>query len=155
MSQFQRMDERQRPVSSDLYLEVTQFYADHMQAVDDGDEPRWKAGFAEEVVFTTDVLPAPLTGKANVVPRLRRAQAELAARGVKRRHMMSMLTVHPEPDGDMDQVRTRASMLVLHVLPGQQPAVHRSGTWDDVLVRSEDGLWLILARQVSGDGVTT
>ncbi|MEU8137724.1 nuclear transport factor 2 family protein [Streptodolium elevatio] len=158
-------------VTPELYLSVQQFYARHMQAVDDDNAEVWADDYTEDAEFDTDALPAPLFGRGTILARLAKAGAALAEQGVTRRHLMSMLTVHPEsPDsaeGDVGadagdgadggepvvrQVRTRSSFLVLHSSPGTPTTVFRSGIWEDTLVRSEGGPWRMRRRRVVGDG---
>ncbi|WTW93151.1 nuclear transport factor 2 family protein [Streptomycetaceae bacterium NBC_01309] len=160
---------RQTAVTPELYLAVQQFYARHMQAVDDENADVWADDYTEDAEFDTDVLPAPLFGRDTILARLAKAGAALAEQGVTRRHLMSMLTVHPDeaPDGGdsgagggggdggepvVRRVRTRSSFLVLHSSPGTPTTVFRSGTWEDTLVRTEDGPWRMRRRRVVGDG---
>ncbi|MET9255026.1 nuclear transport factor 2 family protein [Streptomyces sp. NPDC003717] len=139
-------------VSAELYLEVTQFYAEHMQAADDGVAEVWQRGFAEDAVFETPVLPAPLRGRAEVIARLQQAQDDLRAKGIRRRHLMSMLIVTPDPESPEEQVRTRSTMTVVHTLSGEPPRIVRVGIWEDVLLRTPGTGWTIRHRRVLSDG---
>lgn len=152
---------RQTAVTPELYLAVQQFYARHMQAVDDENAEVWADDYTEDAEFDTDALPAPLHGRDTILARLAQAGAAIAEQGVTRRHLMSMLTVHPESADDepaggaepgVEQVRTRSSFLVLHSRPGTPTTVFRSGIWEDTLVRAPGGAWRMRRRRVIGDG---
>ncbi|GAA3870504.1 hypothetical protein GCM10023084_24440 [Streptomyces lacrimifluminis] len=139
-------------VQTELYLDIQQFYAEHMQAVDDGDYAVCALGYTEDALFDTDALPAPLAGRATIMEQLSTATAGARDAGIRRRHFMSMLTVRQDPARE-NTVHTRSNALVVATPPGGVPAVQRSVIWEDTLVYDEsEGRWRIKMRRVRADG---
>ena len=132
------------------YQEIQHFYARHMQSVDAGDAVAWARGFTEDGVFDSNVLPAPVVGRDTIESATLAGERRRPA-GLVRRHVMTMLTVDPAPESGPDAVRTRSYVSVLETLPGARTALHCSTVCEDVLVRDEDGGWLVRSRHITRD----
>ena len=134
-------------VSADLHASVQQFYAHHMQLLDDGRVESWAQGFTEDGVFAADGHPHPATGRQRIVDGATRTVAQLADQGSSRRHWLGMVAVTPE-DGF---VRTRSYAIVYQITAADGVSVRSSTTCEDVLVPDGHGSWLIKHRYVRHD----
>ncbi|ADP79383.1 nuclear transport factor 2 family protein [Pseudofrankia inefficax] len=135
-------------VSVELYVEVQQFYARQMQALDSGKYETFAETFTEDGLFThTPTRPAAST-RAGIVADLYDFHAGAATDPVQRRHWFNMITLVPLDDGTIEST---LYALVLRTRPGGQPEVTFSGTARDVLVRL-DGRLHNRSRTVTHDG---
>jgi hypothetical protein len=132
-----------------LYQDIQQFYAQQMQALDEGATSEWAATFTPDGEFAAGGLPEPVRGRDAIAAGAAVIAADFAGRGVQRRHWLGMLAVAPEPGGS---VRARAYALVLEIPPGGEVAVQRSTVCDDELVPAGGG-WLVRRRRVTRDGL--
>jgi hypothetical protein len=133
-------------VDAGLYQQIQHFYARHMQSVDAGDAVAWARGFTLDGVFDSNVLPAPVVGRAAIESATLAGEARRPA-GLVRRHVLSMLAVFP---GETS-VRTRSYVTVLETLPGQPTAMHCSTLLEDELVRGGDFGWMVRNRHIVRD----
>lgn len=134
--------------SPDLYCEVMQFYANHIQLMDEGK--------AEDVAQTFTVnasmvsppkVPEPVVGRASLAAGLRQAADSLAAEGVRYRRCHTMMSVHERPDGE---VLVRCYVQVVRTVRGEAPVLHAMCVCEDVLAR-EDGELKVRSRVVTRD----
>lgn len=143
------------PVSGEVYAQIQQFYAEHMQLLDAGEAEAWADGFTEDAVFAQNVKPEPWHGRETIARSIRRGVDRLAERGVVRRHWFGMVTASPAPVGEGqdggERVRTRYYAVVFETPQGGKASLYLSTTGEDVLVR-RDGRWLIEHRLVEHDG---
>src|SRR2546421_10234917 len=138
-----------RGVDSELYLEITQFDAAQMQALDSGDAAGWAATFTDDGVFATNVESTTTRGRAAIAEAARAAADRLAADGVVQRHWLGMLDARPAGDGG---ARVRYYALVIRTPHGGDPFIWRSCAGEDDLVRA-DGAWLVRARRITRDDI--
>lgn len=123
---------------SDLYAEVHQFYADHIWLLDEGAADEAAETFTEDATLLSPPrVPEPIRGRAALRTGLRRAAETLTAEGVRYRRCHSMLSVVPEPGGEL---RVRAYVLVLRTARGGESVVHAMCVCEDVLVRVDGDL---------------
>jgi bifunctional aromatase (cyclase/dehydratase) len=136
-------------VPGDVYQRVCNFYAQHMQLLDDGAAEMWADAFTEDAVFAQNVKDQPWRGRAEIAARLRAGIDAGAARGVTRRHWFGMIAVRP---GDAaGRYRARYYAMVLETPYGGTPAVLFSIVGDDVL-EDRDGGIAISHRTIAHDG---
>jgi 3-phenylpropionate/cinnamic acid dioxygenase small subunit len=133
-------------VQADLYAEIQQFYAEHMQLLDDGKVEEWAAKFTEDGTFATDIHPQPARGRTAIVTGARQVADQLAAQGVVRRHWLGMSAIAREDE----TLRVRSYALVLQSTVESGTQVRTSTTCEDVLVPVQDG-WRIRERTVHND----
>ncbi|MDI1463869.1 nuclear transport factor 2 family protein [Catellatospora sp. KI3] len=133
-----------------LYLAVQQFYARHMQLLDEGDPDQWAATFTEDGSFHAPGLPQPVRGRAVLAQAVRDTRAKLAEQGELRRHWHGMVKVAPAADGSLD---VRCYAIVIQVAADGTPRLHRHCVCQDNLVPSVDSPdgWLVRSRQVTLD----
>lgn len=136
----------QTTVDAGLYQEIQHFYARHMQSVDAGDAVAWARGFTVDGVFDSNVLPAPVVGRAAIESATLAGEAR-RPEGLVRRHVLSMLAVFPGESS----VRTRSYVSVLETLPGQPTAMYCSTLLEDELVRGGEHGWLVRHRNIVRD----
>jgi len=134
-------------VSADLHASVQQFYAHHMQMLDDGRVESWAQGFTEDGVFAADGHPHPATGREQIVAGASRTVAQLAEQGISRRHWLGMIAITP---GD-GVVRARSYAIVYQITAADGASIRSSTTCEDVLVPDGRGSWLIRHRYVRQD----
>ncbi|MEV0219863.1 nuclear transport factor 2 family protein [Streptomyces sp. NPDC050704] len=134
-------------VTAEVYAEVQQFYAEHMQLLDGGVVDAWAETFTEDATFAVPTLPEPTRGREQLRETLRRTTQELAAAQEQRRHWHGMVAVFPNDDGSL---RVRCYALVFATRREQQPVLHRVCVCEDVLVR-EGGRLLVKTRKVTRD----
>ncbi|MES4905962.1 MULTISPECIES: nuclear transport factor 2 family protein [unclassified Streptomyces] len=132
---------------AELYAEIQQFYAHQMRLLDDGEAEAWAETFAEDGVFAANAHPEPFSGRAAIAAGARQATDDFAARGVRRRHWLGMLSLEPK---DENTVFVRSYAQVLETPRAGQPVLRASTTCADLLVR-RDGRWLVLDRRVHRD----
>ena len=133
-----------------LYIEVMQFYAEHMHRLDSGAADEWAAMFVEDGTFEMPVLPEPVRGRVELSVMVRRGAERLAAAGEVHRHWHGMVAVHPE--GDTVMVRCYA---MIYATPrGGETRLHRSCVCEDVLVRENGELKVRHRRVTRDDGFT-
>lgn len=137
------------PVTTETYTQILQFYAQHVQLLDNGRAEEWSDQFTEDGVFSQNVKPDPKIGRAVIGAGMRRGVDRIAATGVTRRHWFGMVDAAAQPDGS---VRTRYYAIVFETPKGGRPSVYLSTTGADELVR-QDGRWLVRSRHVAHDGV--
>lgn len=131
-----------------LHTEIQQFYARQMHLLDSGEADTWAETFTEDGVFAANAHPEPARGRETIRTAAAKAAAERAEQGLQVRHWLGMLDVRPQEDGS---VLARSYALIINTPAGGQAAVHLSTTCEDVLVRGEDGGWLVSTRQVVRD----
>jgi SnoaL-like domain len=134
-------------VGAELQAEVQQFYARHMQLLDDGRAEEWAETFTADGSFAPPTLPEPVRGRANLAAAVGRAHAELVAAGETHRHWHGMVHVQPATDGTL---LVRCYALVFATPRGGEPRIHRACVCTDVLVR-EDGELRVRERVVTRD----
>lgn len=131
---------------TDEYLSVQRFYAEQMQLLDDGATDEWAATFTADGVFGGNGLPQEVRGRTAIAAASREARRRLSEAGLRHRHWIGMLTVHPE---SADVVRARSYALVIET-SAAGTAIHRSTVCEDLLVPAENG-WLVRQRYVTRD----
>lgn len=132
--------------TADLDASVRQFYARHMQLLDDGKVEEWAACFTEDGIFATDAHPRPARGRDQIIAGARQVVAQLAEEGIVRRHWLGMSAIGREGE----TLRVRSYALVIQSSPGSGPSLRASTTCEDVLVPDGDS-WLIRHRLVERD----
>nr|MCY0979854.1 nuclear transport factor 2 family protein [Streptomyces tirandamycinicus] len=137
------------PVPAETYVAVQQFYARQMRLLDERRAGEWAETFAEDGVFVQNTAPEPLRGREAVAEAVRRNLARTADAPEQRRHVFSMLTVVPGPDGSLS---TRCYAQVLVTPAGGPTRLHLSAVCEDELVPHGNG-WLVGHRRVEHDGV--
>jgi 3-phenylpropionate/cinnamic acid dioxygenase small subunit len=135
-------------VDAALYAQIQQFYAAHMQSVDNGDAHAWALGFTEDGVFDSNVLPEPVSGRAAIERATLEGEAARRPTGVTRRHVMTMLTVE---ESTADAVRTRCYVVVFATRPKERSEIYCTTVCEDELVRGAHGGWLVRSRNVLRD----
>jgi actinorhodin biosynthesis protein ActVIA len=135
------------PVSGETYGQILDFYAGHMQALDEGAVELWASGFTEDGVFAQNVKPEPWRGRSTIEDNMRRGLARLAQKNVQRRHWFGMVTTDQR---DQDTVRTRYYAVVFETPVGGKASVYLSTTGEDLLVR-QDGQWRVKHRLITHD----
>lgn len=133
--------------AADLYHQVQQFYAEQMQLLDAGEVEAWAETFTEQGVFAANAHPEPFTGRAAIAAGARRATDDFAARGIRRRHWLGMLSLEPK---DEHTVFVRSYAQVIETPRNGQSVLRASTTCADLLVR-QGGRWLVLDRRIHRD----
>ncbi|MFI8997849.1 nuclear transport factor 2 family protein [Streptomyces sp. NPDC053542] len=132
-------------VDAQLQASVQQFYARHMQLLDDGRIEEWASYFTPDGTFAVDGIPVPARGREEIVAGASRTVAQLAEQGIMRRHWLGMSAISPANGS----VRVRSYALVVQITK-EGAAVRSSTTCEDVLVADGDA-WLIQERLVKQD----
>lgn len=132
---------------AELYAEIQQFYARQMRLLDDGEAEAWAETFAEDGVFAANAHPEPFTGRAAIAAGARRATDDFAARGIRRRHWLGMLSLEPK---DEHTVLVHSYAQVIETPRAGRPVLRASTGCADLLVR-RDGRWLVLDRRIHRD----
>jgi uncharacterized protein (TIGR02246 family) len=127
--------------------EIQQFYARHMQAIDDGAVDAWLDTFTDDASIANNTGAEPARGRDTIAAVARRLVAGAIDRSVIHRHWTGMLDVVTESDGT---VRATSYALVVETARGGQPALWRSTVCRDVLVH-DGGRWRIRQRYVTHD----
>ena len=132
----------------DLYAEVQQFYAEHIWFLDEGIVEEAAMTFTEDATMVSPPkVPEPIRGRANLRAGLRKAADALAAEGVRYRRCHTMLSVVPQPGGE---VHVRAYVQVVRTRREAESVLHAMCVCEDVLVR-EDGVLKVRQRVVTRD----
>lgn len=131
-----------------LYVEIQQFYAYQMQLLDSGNADAWADTFTEDGVFAANAHPEPAVGRETIRVAATKAKAQHAEQGLQVRHWLGMVEVQEQEDGT---ARARSYALIINTPRGGQAVVQLSTTCDDLLVRGEDGGWLVRHRKVERD----
>jgi hypothetical protein len=137
----------QGAANDSLHLEIQNFYAGQMQALDAGAAQAWAATFTDDGVFAASGHPEPTRGRAALAAAALATSTDLAAQRIVRRHWLGMLTVLARPD---DTVYARSYALVIATPKGGKPGLAFSTLCEDVLVRAAGG-WLVRERVVTRD----
>jgi hypothetical protein len=137
-------------VSGEVYHEVLQFYAQHMQLLDAGAAAEWAATFVEDCLMDLPNL-APVHGRDALATTMAAAAARLQADGIQRRHWHGMVAVAPTANGELD---VRCYALIFETPFGGQPLLRRTCVCHDVLVR-EQGRLLVRSRRVTRDDLNS
>ncbi|MFE2931959.1 nuclear transport factor 2 family protein [Streptomyces sp. NPDC059278] len=132
-------------IDAQLQASVQQFYATHMQLLDDGRIEEWASRFTPEGTFTVGGVPATARGREEIVAGATRTVEQLTAQGITRRHWLGMSAIRPQAD----EVRVRSYALVFQVTAGGA-ALRSSTTCEDVLV-PDGASWMIKERVVRQD----
>lgn len=120
-----------------LYLEVQQFYARHIQLLDEGHAEEAALTFTEDAsLLSPPKVAEPICGRANLAAGLRRAADELAAEGVRYRRCHTMTAMVVRPGGELF---ARSYVQVIKTERGGEARLHAMCVCEDVLVRAEDG----------------
>jgi Small subunit of phenylpropionate dioxygenase len=125
---------------------VEQFYAHHMQLLDDGRIKEWASLFTEDGTFTVGSHPEPARGREQIVAGATRTVEQLRAQGIARRHWLGMADIAAEGEG----LRVRSYALVFQITASEGAALRSSTTCEDVLVPDGES-WLIRSRLVVTD----
>jgi 3-phenylpropionate/cinnamic acid dioxygenase small subunit len=148
------MTTEQIPAGVDARVRATveQFYAHHMQLLDDGRIKEWAAGFTEDGTFTVGSHPVPARGREEIVAGATHTVEQLRAQGIARRHWLGMADISAESggEGEGNALRVRSYALVFQITASDGPALRSSTTCEDVLV-PDGGSWLIKSRLVITD----
>ncbi|MGC5033497.1 nuclear transport factor 2 family protein [Micromonospora sp. DT229] len=133
---------------ADLYAEVQQFYAHHIWLLDEGAADEVAETFTEDVsMVSPPKVPEPIRGRAALHTGLLKVAETLAAQGVRYRRCHSMMSVAPQPGGEL---RVRSYVLVVRTVQGGESVVHAMCVCEDVLVRV-DGELKVRERVVTRD----
>jgi 3-phenylpropionate/cinnamic acid dioxygenase small subunit len=135
-------------VDADLRASVEQFYARHMQLLDDGRIEEWADGFTEDGSFAIDSHPQVARGRRQIVDGATRTAQGLRDQGIARRHWLGMAAISPDRSGE--GIRVRSYALVYQITAADGPSLRSSTTCEDLLVPDGDS-WLIRERLVCQD----
>lgn len=130
-----------------LYVEVQQFYARHMQLLDSGATEAWADTFTEGAELRLPTLPAPVLGRQTLAADMDRAFRARTEAGEVQRHWHGMVDVDPQPDGS---IAVRCYALVISSTQQGGSNLFRACVCEDRLVR-EDGRLRVRTRRVSRD----
>ncbi|KOG32288.1 nuclear transport factor 2 family protein [Streptomyces resistomycificus] len=131
-----------------IYAEVQQFYARHIQLMDEGRAEEAAMTFTEDAsLVSPPKITEPVRGRAKLAAGLRKAADELDAEGIRYRRCHTMMTVEPQPDG---RLAVRAYVQVVRTRRGGEAKLHAMCVCEDVLVR-EDGELKVHRRVVTRD----
>ena len=133
---------------ADLFGRVHLFYARQMRLLDDGLTMEWADTFTPDGVFSQNVAPVPLRGRAAIAAAASRRIEKLRSDGLVRRHWLGMLDVEQRPGGTL---WTRYYALAMATPSGGRLDVYVSTVNEDILHQTGDGL-LVRQRQVLHDG---
>lgn len=135
------------PRFDQIYAEVHQFYARHMQMLDAGAADEWAAMFTADGSFAPPSLPEPVRGRASLAAGARKAAAGLAELNETHRHWLGMVAIGPWSGGSL-QVRSYAQIFAIP--RGGPPRLHLTCICEDELVR-ENGELRLRQRRVTRD----
>jgi hypothetical protein len=137
-----------RATFADLYAEVQQFYANHIWLLDEGLADEAAMTFTEAAtMLSPPKVPEPIQGRDNLRTGLRKVADVLAAEGVRYRRCHTMISVVPQPGGEL---HVRAYVQVVRTHRGGESVLHAMCVCEDVLVR-EDGQLKVSQRVVTRD----
>jgi actinorhodin biosynthesis protein ActVIA len=123
--------------STELYVEVLQFYSAQMRALDNGKFAEFADTFTPDGEFTHTVGRQPARTTAGIIAELEDFHRTSVGADVQRRHWFTMQLVNQLDD---DVIETSVYALVMRILPGGRPEVTFSGLANDILVRQEGAL---------------
>nr|AHA81974.1 Arm4 [uncultured bacterium] len=130
------------------YAEVQQFYARHIQLMDEGRVEEVALTFTEDAsLVSPPKITEPVHGRVNLRAGLRKAADALIAEGVRYRRCHTMIAVEPRPDGELF---VRAYVQVVRTERGGESRLHAMCVCEDVLVR-EHGELMVRSRVVTRD----
>jgi hypothetical protein len=132
---------------AEIYSQIQQFYARQMSYLDSGNAEEWAATFTEDGVFSVNVRPEPIHGRAAIAASARRGAQRMADSGAVLRHWVGMMSISRRADG---AIVAQSYSLVISTPAGGPPTLTLSTVVEDVLVR-QDGTWLTAERLVSHD----
>jgi hypothetical protein len=135
-------------VPADTYQRIQQFYARHMQLLDDGAAEEWADTFTEDAFFEQNVKDEPWRGRAQIGARLRAGINAMADQNVQRRHWFGMISASTGEDGEL---HTRYYAIVVETPQGEAPQLRLSIVGTDTLVE-QDGTLLVKYRSIAHDG---
>jgi hypothetical protein len=131
-----------------LCNEVQQFYARHIQLMDEGRAEEAGLTFAEDAsMLSPPKISEPIVGRENLAAGLRKQADSLAADGVRYRRCHTMSRVEPRADG---KVFVRSYVQVVRTERGGESRLHAMCVCEDVLVR-EAGELKVYERVVTRD----
>nr|CAJ42323.1 cyclase [Streptomyces steffisburgensis] len=131
-----------------IYAEVQQFYARHIQLMDEGRAEEAALTFTEDAsLLSPPKIAEPIRGRLKLGAGLRKVADELDAEGVRYRRCHTMMSVEPRPDG---QVFVRAYVQVIRTRRGGESTLHAMCVCEDLLAR-EDGELKVHRRVVTRD----
>ncbi|WP_017571004.1 nuclear transport factor 2 family protein [Nocardiopsis halotolerans] len=137
-------------VPNDFYIEVLQFYAEQMQALDSRDFAFYARTFTEDGEFSHSPNLPPSRGPQDIQRTLEDFHRDrFGDEPVQRRHWFNHLVLEPMDDGAF---RATCYALVVTTRPGSPPEITPSCVVNDVLVR-RDGALRMRSRSVDHDGV--
>jgi actinorhodin biosynthesis protein ActVIA len=132
---------------TELYVEVQQFYARQMQALDGGDFETYSRTFTDDGEFVHTPNREPARTPEGITRELYRFHERFEGDPVQRRHWFNMIDLDPQPDGS---IVSTVYALVVTTRPGGKPEIAPSCVVHDVLVR-RDGTLLNRSRRVDHD----
>ncbi|HEU5473636.1 MAG TPA: nuclear transport factor 2 family protein [Actinophytocola sp.] len=130
-----------------LHNELSQFYADHMAALDRGDTAGFARGFVPEATFAASGFDRLVFGREQIEAAAAAGVEQRARDGITHRHLMSMLRVVPRTAW---LVRATSYVLVIETGTTGTSGIYASTLCEDILVRRDDR-WQIRARKVTRD----
>lgn len=113
------------------YVEVLQFYAHQMQALDSRKFVEFAETFTSDGEFTHTVGRAGSRGRDAIVADLEEFHRTSVGETVQRRHWFNM---HAGTELDDGTIAVTVYALVMRILPGEQPEITFSGLAHDILV---------------------
>ncbi|GAB2718725.1 nuclear transport factor 2 family protein [Nocardia thraciensis] len=122
-------------------IDVEQFYADQVQALDRGDLAAYAATFLPDAVFRI-AGRRTLLGRAQIVDHSRTLRAERSARNAVQRHYMSNYSVDSTAAGAL----VRAIVLTVESAPGQPARPTGIISCEDILTLDTGGRYLVELR---------
>lgn len=131
---------------AELYLEVQQFYAAHMHALDSGEADLWAADFTEDGVFTPPSGPN-VRGRADLATAVKNSSEQRARAGEQHRHWHGMVDVRTTGTGEID---VRCYALIIVTRRGEESSLKRACVCHDRMVRVA-GRLQIREREVTRD----
>ncbi|GAA2719544.1 MULTISPECIES: nuclear transport factor 2 family protein [Streptomyces] len=127
--------------------DIQQFYARHMQLLDDGAAEQWARTFTDDAVFAAPSLREPVRGREAIAAGARAAAEGRAGAGEVHRHWVGMTTLGP---GVRDGIEAVSYVQILAVGRQGPPRVHLSCVMRDRLVR-QDGELRVAERRITRD----
>jgi hypothetical protein len=134
-------------IDAETYSQIQHFYAWQSQLLDFNKFEEWADTFTKDGSFLAPGFPEPIRGRT-VLGAATRKNHEGTEPDLAIRHWFNMTTVEPWADG---VVRAVSYVLVLRTPLNGDPFIYRSTTCEDVLVRDDDGQWLVRERVVRRD----
>ncbi|KZM72311.1 nuclear transport factor 2 family protein [Nocardia terpenica] len=134
-------------LSTKIYYELRQFYADQLDARDRGRTQEWLDVFDDDATMTTKVLGhgSPVR-KADFAPAVWDLDASFHEKGIQRRHCVHGFTFQARDR----LIVTRFYGLFLVVDPERGARVQSAAMISDVLRRS-GSTWRVLSREIERD----